>query len=286
MGNKREMNKLGIHVSLFTKNWSEDYIQFFPKAAGLGFKAVEIPLLDPDSTDTSRIKNELKANGLSVFCGTGLAPETDIASRDLAKRKKGEEHLKKCVDIAAEIGSPTLEGVLYASWGKSGVVSESEYAFSAEVLNRVALYAGRSNIRLCLECLNRYESSFLNTAAQARKFIDRIDAENVGVHLDTYHMNIEEATISEGIRAAGEKLFFLHLSENTRGYPGSGSIDWKKLFKTLKDLKYTGPLALESYVLNGSETGDATYIWRPIEKDTDSSLKRSVDYLHPLIANL
>lgn len=281
---KASNQDFGVHVSLWTRNWSDDYVPFFAKAAELGFGAVEVPLLDPRNTDTTIIQSEANRHGLKVYCGTGLGPDTDVSSLDKSVREKGLEHLKMCIDLAAELESPTLEGVLHSAWGKMEGISEDSYKYSAEALHEAGEYAGSFGMRLCLECLNRYESAFLNTVDQGLGLIEQTDAENIGLHLDTYHMNIEEKSIAHALKRAGNKLYFFHLSENDRGYPGNGSIDWKDVSAALKDISYKGPLVIESYVLYGCETGDGVGVRREIEPDTDKSLEKSLRFLQGISA--
>ena len=275
-------NIIGIHVSLWTPEWSDDFVPFISKAADLGFDAVEIPLMDPDAVPVGRIKKALAASGLSVYCGTGLGPSTDISSTDAGVRKKGEEHLVRCLELAAEIGSPSLEGVLHSAWGRKGVVRDQERSYSADVLRSIAVKAEKYGMKLGLECLNRYESSFLNTVHQGKVFLRLIDRPNVGLHLDTYHMNIEERSIPQALKQAGEDLFFLHVSENNRGFPGRGSIPWHDIGRSVSDIGYTGPIVIESYITPDCSSGNDVSIWRPIEKDAENTLKNSLLFVKGL----
>lgn len=271
--------KFGIHVSLWTDSWTEDYLPFIEKAANLGFDAVEVPLMDPASVDLPALRRAVEAVGVGIYCGTGLGPDTDISSADEAARRRGLDHLKVCLDIAAGAGSPSLEGVLHSAWGRKDPATPEDLKRSAEVLARAAEYAAERGLFMALECLNRYESSFFNTVAGGKEFLRMIGRENVGLHLDTYHMNIEETSIPEALEAAGKDLFFLHLSENHRGYPGNGGIDWPGVFRSLKAMEYAGPVVVESYVKSGCPQSGDVFIWRDIEADRDRGVSKSLSFL-------
>ncbi len=274
--------EIGIHVSLWTPNWTDPILGHMETAAQLGFHAVEIPLMEPSSVPAGKIKELAARLGLSVYCGTGLGPATDISSPDRETRLRGMKHLTACLQIASAIGSPSLEGVIHSSWGKHAPVTDEERKYSADILHQVADQAGSLGIQMALECINRYESSFLNSVKQGKEMLRLIDHPAVGLHLDTYHMNIEEQSIALALTEAGEDLFFLHFSENTRGYPGSGSLPWPDILDALKQMDYAGPLVMESYVLPDCQSGNDCSIWRPIEQDAEGQLKRSLDFITAL----
>jgi D-psicose/D-tagatose/L-ribulose 3-epimerase len=273
---------VGIHVSLWTEEWTESYLDYIDLASDLGFSSVEIPLMDPDILDIDAIKSRLEKTGLNVYCGTGLGPGTDISSDDSGIRRAGLEHLKKCLRAAGEIGSPSLQGVIHSAWGKRNRTTVASRKNSAETLREAADFAADSDIRIALECINRYESSFLNTASQGMEMLDLIDRPNVGLHLDTYHMNIEESSFQEAFELTQGKLFHLHLSENNRGYPGNGLLDWPLIIDQAVLNGYNGPWVIESYVVPDCPAGDDVCIWRQIEPDTKEKLGRSLNFLKKL----
>jgi D-psicose/D-tagatose/L-ribulose 3-epimerase len=271
--------KVGIHVSLWTPNWDDSFYGYIKQAGELGFNVVELPLMAPATLDVAKIKNIIKDYDLEVCCGTGLGSHNDISMEEKSIREKGFEHLKICIEKAKELGSSLLGGVIHSAWGKHSNITEDSRKRSAEVIRKLAEKAKSLNMNLALECINRYESSFLNTAEQGNYLRSLIGMPNVGLHLDTYHMNIEENSIEGGMLNAGDALYHIHLSENNRGYPGNGSIDWNTVFSTAKKIKYQGYFVIESYVTPGTQTGKDVCIWRKIEKDKDASLKRSLEFI-------
>ena len=271
--------KLGIHLSLWAKEFTDPFINDIGRAAQLGFDSVEIPLMNPVEIPVERVLEELEKNDLEVFCGTGLGPNTDISSSERAIRESGLNYILACLEVAHRLGSPSLCGVIHSAWGKKDRGGLLDRKRSAEVLKEAANKAGELDMKLALECINRYESSFLNTVEQGLELLELVGMPNVGLHLDTYHMNIEEKSIPAAMVKCGGKLYHLHLSENNRGYPGSGSISWRDIFEALKAINYTEGLVIESYVVPETPAGDNVCIWRQIEKDTEDSLRQSVNYL-------
>ena len=274
---------IGIHVSLWTPEWDAPVAPHVRQAAGLGFDAVEIPIMDPGAFPLDDVRRVLDDTGLAVFCGTGLGPDTDISSPDPERRAAGKKHLEGCLEICRILGSPSLQGVIHSAWGKRDPVGEKDRDASAAVLKDLARQAGESGRHLSLECINRYESSFLNTVDQGLDLLRRIGEDNVGLHLDTYHMNIEETDMAGAMSRAGDRLTHLHLSENQRGFPGSGALDWPGLIDAADRAGYRGPWIIESYIFPEFPAGRDVSIWRTIEPDGEASLRRSLAMLRERI---
>jgi len=268
--------EIGIHVSLWTPHWDDPFIKYLEKASRLGFDAVEIPIMDPGKFPTDEVLRVLKDTGLKVYCGTGLSPATDISSTDPVVRAAGREHLFRCLAIAAELGSPSLQGVVHSAWGLQEPITAERRQASASVLAEAAGRAGQQGMRIALECINRYESSFLNTVKQGIHMLEMIGAPNVGLHLDTYHMNIEENSAAEAFAAAGSRLFHLHLSENQRGFPGSGLLNWPEIIGAARAAGYAGPWVIESYVFPEFATGPDVSVWRSIAGEDGDAVDRAL----------
>jgi D-psicose/D-tagatose/L-ribulose 3-epimerase len=274
---------IGIHVSLWTPEWNSPFRDYIYKARELGFNNVEIPIMDPESFPLKEVKNALQETGLKVSCGTGLGRINDISSTDSSISSAGIDHLFRCIDVAAELGSKSLQGVIHSAWGLRTPVSEENRKASVKGLKQASRRAAGFDLILAMECINRYENSFLNTVNQGLNMIERIAEDNIGLHLDTYHMNIEENSFKEAFAAAGMKLFHLHLSENQRGFPGRGSLDWQMIIKEAKKTGYQGPWVIESYVYPEFPTGTDVCIWRPIETDPEKNIKLSLKMLKEII---
>ncbi|PKL10132.1 MAG: epimerase [Spirochaetae bacterium HGW-Spirochaetae-7] len=275
---------VGVHVSLWTPEWTSPFLDGIDKAADLGCSCVEIPLMDPANFPLDDTRRRLAANGLSVYCGTGLSKETDIGSSTESIRENGIRHLSECLRLCAELGSDSLGGVIHSPWGLKGRADPGYSRRVASSLARLADLAAKNGTSLALECINRYENSFLNTVDQCLALLGIIGRENVGLHLDTYHMNIEESGMVAAMTRAGARLLRLHLSENTRGYPGSGALAWDEIIAAAKASGYKGPWILESYVQPDFPASSDVCVWRPIEPDSSESLRRSIDFIRELVS--
>jgi D-psicose/D-tagatose/L-ribulose 3-epimerase len=274
---------IGVHVSLWTPEWASPFLDAIDLAADLGANCVEIPLMDPFSLPLAEIGRRLASRGLHVYCGTGLGKETDIGSEDPAVRETGLRHLRECLKICARLGSPSLGGVIHSPWGMKGRADPGYAARAATSLARLADEAADLGLDLALECINRYESSFINTIDQGLALLRLVGKENIGLHLDTYHMNIEERGIPEAITRAGKNVKRIHLSENDRGFPGDGNLPWGEIVAAARKTGYLGPWIVESYV-NPSYTASADVcVWRYIETDVPESLRKSFAFLRRLI---
>lgn len=279
----KESMELGVHVSLWTPEWTSPFLDAIDLAADLGSSCVEIPLMDPFDFPVKEVEKRLVKHGLKVHCGTGLGKDTDIGSASNPVRDRGLRHLRECLRICDELGCHSLGGVIHSPWGMKCRPDSGYAGRVAASLGSIADRAADSGTTLALECINRYENSFLNTVQQGLALLDAIGRDNVGLHLDTYHMNIEEASIVQAIASAKGRIKRIHLSENTRGYPGSGSLPWKEIVEAAKSAGYQGPWIIESYVCPDFPASMDVCVWRSIEPDMSESLKKSLDFIRSLV---
>ncbi len=243
------MNPLGIHAQVWVGGWSAAECETAIAAtARAGYDFIEIPLLNPERMDTAATRAKLEEYGLSATVSLGLAAEYDISSADRATVKRGEALLNKALDRAGDIGATHLTGVIYSSLQKYMQPASPRGLANAEgVLQRLAQQAAAHNVTLGLETVNRYETNVVNTARDTAALIERIGADNIVVHLDSYHMNIEENSMQGAIADCGPRLGYVHVGESHRGYLGSGSVDFDGLFRGLAAADYSGPIAFESF---------------------------------------
>ncbi|MDQ0474938.1 sugar phosphate isomerase/epimerase family protein [Labrys wisconsinensis] len=265
------MNKLGVHALVWAAGWShEECARAIGQSAELGFDIIEAPALDPGSIDVDFTRRELEKNGIAITFSLGLDAATDISSGDADKARKGEARLKEALAVARDLNASHVCGILYSAFQKYSLPPTKDgVARSVEVLQKVAETAAASGITLGLEVVNRYESNVLNTASQAVEMVRRIGAPNVKVHLDCYHMNIEEADIEAAIIGTGEHLGYFHTGDSNRGYLGSGSIDFGRVFRALVKANYQGPITFESFssVVVGQPLEGILGIWRNLWED-------------------
>jgi D-psicose/D-tagatose/L-ribulose 3-epimerase len=277
--------QLGIHAMAWTPHWSNDSLPLIQRVASLGLDFIEIPLMGIDDVDPVAIRRSVAEAGIGVVTSSVLSDATDITSDDADVRQAGIAYLQRCIDVAAEMGAPQFTGVIYCSHGKrpEGRPTEDDWKRSAEGLSVAARHAESANIVLGIEPVNRYESPLINTCEQALQLADMIGAPNVKVHLDTYHMNIEEKSWKAPVIAAGDRLCHVHLCENDRGIPGTGLVDWQELFEGFARIQYRGYAALESFVDVSDDMVAGTAVWRELAPSGDVLVNQGTAFLRALI---
>lgn len=272
------MARLGLHSLALTPLWRpEDADKLFPPLTARGVRVVELPLLDPDNFDAEGTRLTAERHGIEVVCSLGLPASMDIVSRP----DEATAFLDNALHVAEKAGSASLSGVTYGTIGKvSGAPPQPEELEAiCRLVDHVAGTAKRLGLRLGLEPCNRYETHLLNTARQTAEIIERVGRDNVFIHLDTYHMNIEEAGMVAGFADAGDHLGYVHLSESHRGVPGRGTIDWPSVFEGLKAIGYEGTLTLESFVYLASEIAAGLAIWRPVAERPAEVIEEGLPFL-------
>lgn len=265
------MNKLGVHALVWVGGWSHDECErAIAQTAELGFDLIEIPALDPASIDAPFTRKMLDRYQLGTTLSLGLDASTDISSGNPDTLARGEARLMQVLGVAREIGATHVCGILYSALQKYfQPPSEAGISGSVEVLRRIGEEAAQHGVTIGLEVVNRYESNVLNTAAQAVAFARRVALPNVKVHLDTYHMNIEEADLESALIETGGMLGYFHIGESGRGYLGAGNIDFDRVFRGLAKAAYEGPITFESFssaVVNKQLSG-MLGIWRNLWED-------------------
>lgn len=272
---------IGIHSALWVEEWGEDLVPHIRSAAELGYDCVEISLLGLNQRDATRLSAAALDEGVKILCTTGLSIDNDITSEDHVLRHSGLEYLRRSADLVAGIGAAILTGVIYAPWGTffSPSTKSERQRRSAEALAQVApLYAQRG-ITLGIEAVNRFESDLINTAHDALNLVRMIDQPNVGVHLDAFHMNIEERNIRAALMEASPRLVHVHVSGTDRGVPQSGRFEWTEFFQTLRDVKYRGGIGVEMFVQSNRPVSSDLRIWRQIERSLDSAAAAAREFI-------
>lgn len=269
------MNKLGVFINFWEKNWDCDHAKYIRKVGKLGFDVLEFQaqaLLEMSREKMLELKKIAEEENVELTYSLGLDPRYDVSSEDENVRVGGIEYLKNIVERVGFMDGKIISGVSYAGWGcvpKNDLSGNKEPIVqrSVDSMKKIVKTAEDYGVVYCVEVVNRYEGCILNTAAEAMDYIRRVDAENIGVLLDTYHMNIEEDSFSDAIHMVGEKLYGLHTGDNNRRCPGRGHIDFDEIFKALADINYQGRIVSELFVAKGGEVGRDIYVWRDLEKN-------------------
>ena len=255
------MPTFGAHAFIWVGDWtSETGGEAIASAARAGVDLIEIPMLRPERFDSALHRRQLDEHGIGAICSLVLPKEAHMPAKPEAAR----DFLRGALDQVAAVGSPFLGGVLYAHLGHltGSAPTATEKEKITEVLRDIAAEAAECGITLGLEPVNRYETYLYNTIGDTLKLIEAIGADNVTIHADTYHMNIEEPGFREPIKAARGRLGCIHCSESDRGVPGQGNVHWGEVFAGLKAIDYQGPLVLESFAAINPDLAGATCMWR------------------------
>jgi D-psicose/D-tagatose/L-ribulose 3-epimerase len=280
------MKVIGINTFLFTSPFTSESIGWLDKFAGWGFDSVEIAIENPEDIDAALIKKALERNKFS--CDTVCA--VMMTERDLRgtsdQQQSALKYLKGTMDVMEQIGAKMLVGPLYSSVGRADAVADEDYKtqWSTVVrhLKELCDYAKLKGLTLALEPLNRFETDFINTCAQGLRLISDVNKDNLFIHLDTFHMNIEEKDLATAIRKAGKKLGLLHACGTDRGTPGNDHTDWNKIVKALKDINYDGQLVIESFTKDVKSIARAAAIWRDIEISGEEIAVKGLAFLRSI----
>ncbi len=281
------MPTFGAHAFIWIGDWSSESGGTAISAAGqAGLDLIEIPMLRPERFDADLTKRQLDEAGVSAICSLGLPAEVHMPANPAGAR----DFLRLALDQTAAIGATFLGGVLFAHLGylTGAPPTDRERDICAQTLAGVASDAKERGITLGIEPVNRYETYLYNTIGDVLGLIDAIGADNVTVHADTYHMNIEEAGFRRSIEAAGDHLGCIHCSESDRGVPGQGNVHWEETFAGLAAIGYQGPLVLESFAAVNPDLAGATCMWRTPSYSSDLLVREGVAFLrkHAMAAGM
>lgn len=264
-----------------------DLERLVPLVADLGFDWIELPLEIEDGFDYGRARELIDAHGLGVSLCAAMGPDRDLVHAESAVRDNGKAYIRHCIDAAQKIGAQNLVGPIYSAVGRTWQATPEERAADTallvESLRELSAYAGERGVVLGIEPLNRFETSFINLAAQAIDVVDRVDHPSCQIMLDTFHMNIEEKSLGDAIRAVGPRLCHLHACENDRGAPGSGNVTWPEVAQALRDINYDGPVVIESFTADVKTIAKAAAIWRALADSQDELAGNGLAFLRQLL---
>jgi len=276
-------NLLGVHALVWVGGWSKDQCrEAIKNSAEAGYGLIEIPALDPKSIDVEHTKATLKEFGLKGACSLGLSFDADINNDDSEIAKRGEARLMDALNVVEQLGGDYLGGVIFSALGKYKFPPTKKARDNAvAALKRLAIAAQAKGITLGLEPVNRYESNLLNTGSQALEMIKDIGEPNVVVHLDIYHMNIEEQDLVSPVLEAGNKLGYVHIGASHRGPLGTGNIDFDSFFGALAKIGYKGTITFESFSSSvvAPDLSSTLGIWRNLWTDNKSMAKSAREYI-------
>jgi D-psicose/D-tagatose/L-ribulose 3-epimerase len=267
---------------------TEGLAEIVPLVAKMGYDLVEVAIEEPGGYDYVRTGEVIRDHGLGVSLVAAMGPDRDLIHPEKEIRDSGFAYVRHCIEAAQALGATNLAGPLYAAVGRTWKATPEERERDMELLvgqlRELAAYAADHGVVLCLEPLNRFETSFLNLATQLVEVVDRVDHPACQAMLDTFHMNIEERLLGDAIRAVGPRLRHFHACENDRGAPGTGHVPWSDVARALDDISYDGPVVIESFSDQIESIAKAAAIWRPLAPTQDALAEEGLAFLKELLA--
>mgnify|MGYP006279017555 FL=1 len=241
--------RFGINSLLFTDTFVERDLALFARARASGFDLLEISPVDLDAFPAAAVRRAAADAGMAVNMNFALPADANTISPERDVRRRGVELSKRVVDACVEAGAEIYCGANYCAWkyltGKPR--SEDEWLWGVECFREIAEHAAGSDLLLAVETLNRFESHFLNTAADALRFVEEVGTSNVSVHLDTFHMIREEDDMAAAIRRCGDRLGYFHACGSQRGVPGKDLVPWVEALTAVRDTGYGNGITIESF---------------------------------------
>ena len=265
--------RFGVNTWFWVWHFTTENLDLVEKVAGLGFDWIEIPIESIEQPiDCREVRAAIQDNDLGVSVCALFDDDCDFVIEDAAKNKAGIAYVKHCIDAAASMGGSRIGGPLFSSIGRRwrNDSRERDLDRAACRLREVGGYAEDRGVVIGLEPLNRFETSFINTAEQALELVERTDSPAIQCMADTYHMNIEEKDVAQAIGRMGKHLVHIHSNENDRGVPGSGHVDWAGVTQVLKKINYDGALVIESFDVRMRGLAEAAWVWRPLVANEES----------------
>lgn len=274
---------------LFMENVTENDLAILDKAKELGFDGIEFVLFEPDTFPAAAVRDRARSIGLGINTAIGLSAEHNLISPDAATRKRGVEFMKRLVNMTQQLRAENLTGVNYAGWGylTGKMRTQQEWAWGVESFREVCRFAREhTDVKLCTEVVNRFESHFINIASDAVRFLDEVNEPNARIHLDTFHMIREEDNIAEAVRLCGKKLGYVHACESQRGIPGTGLVPWEEFFGALYAVGYDGWVTIESFTTELENVARLCCIWRKLADSPEQLAAQGLAFVKGVNRNL
>jgi D-psicose/D-tagatose/L-ribulose 3-epimerase len=259
--------KLSVNMFIWSASFGPADAGLLPRVRAAGFEGVELPLFHPDAFAAAELRRLLTAEGLTPIVCSIIPNGLNLVSEDADERRRTREHLGRVIERAAEVGARLVNGPLYCPVGylPGRRRTADEWAWAVEGYQSLTDALDAYDITLAIEPLNRFETYFLNTAADVASICDEVNHPRVGLAFDTFHANIEEKSVPRACLDVARVLKHVQVSENDRGTPGSGHTDWDGFFAALRSAGYDDWLSIESFGPDLGAFSAAVCIWRDIE---------------------
>lgn len=273
--------KLGVNTFIWAAEFGDAQLPLLPKLKASGFDGIEVSLFRPADFRARDIRRAAEANHLEVTICSVLVQGLSLISDDESVRRKTQAHLKEAIKSGAEAGAALIAGPLYSPVGylPGRRRSDDEWKRAVEGYQMLGDTLSSHGVTLAVEPLNRFETYFLNTAADAAALAKAVGHPNVGILFDTFHANIEEKNIAAALDVCKEVLVHVHISENDRSTPGKGGVDWRETWAGLKKIRYGGMLVVEAFGQGLPGLAAATKIWRRMFESEEKLAQDAIAFM-------
>jgi D-psicose/D-tagatose/L-ribulose 3-epimerase len=258
--------KFAVNALIWTTEFDQRSFSLLPRLRECGFDGFEVSIFQPANVPAKEIRQALSANNLECTVCSILPAGMNPISDDSDIRRRTRQHLVDSVKVTADLGSTLMGGPIYSPVGHlpGRRRTSDEWRWAVECFQSLGDALQDNGVTLALEPLNRFETYFLNTAADAVALCSEINHPSIGVLLDTFHTNIEEKNVAAAFLKTGNKLKHIHACENDRGIPGTGHVDFAGIASALKQIGYDGWITIESFGYSHKELAAAAAIWRDL----------------------
>lgn len=283
--------KYGIYFAYWEKEWEADYRYYIEKVAHLGFDILEIgcaPLNQYSNSKLKEIRDIADSYGICLTAGFGPPPSCDLSSSDELIVKNAKSFYTELFPRLQNLGIDSIGGGLNSYWPveyKIPIDKQRDWENSVKNVRYVTKIANEYGIQFLIECLNRFEGYLTNVAEEGVRFCQEVGEPNIGLLLDTFHMNIEEDSFYDAILTAGPLLGRIHVGEANRKVPGKGRLPWAEISRALHEIGYDGDIVMEPFVRSGGTVGRDVKVWRDLSGNADEQMldldaKEALDFCH------
>jgi D-psicose/D-tagatose/L-ribulose 3-epimerase len=278
--------KLGVSAFAWTANFDISCLRLLTTLREQGISSFEIPMFDPSALPVREIRSAFIDEGLNCTVCAILPKGLNPISEDSSDRRQAGEHLARCVQVSGEIGATLVGGPLFAPTGyiPAQRPTQQQWFWAVEAFQKLIETLREYDIALAIEPVNRSETSFLRTAAEAKRLCEAIGDTRIGVTLDTFHANIEESSIPGAVQLLGKHLKHVHMSENDRGPLGRGHIPFGQIVSALRAIDYRGYLMIEGFGYAQHQTSAPGWLWAPMDITPEILVEESARYLREVLA--
>lgn len=278
---------VGVNSWVWTSPFTTQSAGLLTKAAEMGFDAFTIAIEDPSQVDAEEVRKACAASGLRIYVTGAFGPTRDLTHEEPRFRQESLDYIQAVLKLCEKWGAKIMVGPMYSAVGKRRQIPAEqrkvEWELAVKGLRQAGEMAADHGVILGIEALNRFETDLINTAEQVVRLIRDVGHDSVRVHLDAFHMNIEEKDVYEAVKLAGSDLVYVDASESDRGAPGSGQVDWAGLARGLREINYAGDCVIESFTPECQAIAAAAAIWRPLAKTQDDLARDGLQFLQKLL---